>query len=210
MNLDITIKNLQRNRMNVLIAENKEQVIDMLTKLMPTGSSVTHGGSVTLSECGVPALLKNGNYNYLDRTAVADAREVYLSGYGADFFLTSTNAITENGELYNVDGNSNRISAIAYGPKKVIVIAGTNKLVRDLNEAAIRVKTIAAPKNAARLSCPTYCAEKGRCNSLSKDNPAMTDGCDSPRRICRNYLISGPQMDPERITVILVKENLGY
>ena len=210
MNLENTIQNLQRNRMQVLVAENKEQVPALLEQLMPEGSSVTHGGSVTLSECGIPALLKSGKYNYLDRSAAADPREVYLTGYGADFFLTSSNAITENGELYNVDGNSNRISAIAYGPGKVIVIAGTNKLVKDLKQAAYRVKTVAAPKNAARLGCPTYCASKGKCVSLLKEDPDMTDGCDSPRRICRNYLISGPQLDPERITVILVKEDLGY
>lgn len=210
MNLEKTIENLRRNRMNVVIAENKEAVKEILSQMIPDGSSVTHGGSVTLDECGIPALLRNSNFQYLDRTAVADAREIYLKGYGADYYLTSANAITENGELYNVDGNSNRISAIAYGPSRVIVIAGINKIVSDLKQAVYRVKTVAAPKNAARLNCPTYCAGKGKCISLQKPDAAMTDGCDSPRRICRNYLISGPQMDPERITVILVQENLGY
>lgn len=210
MNLDKTVQNLKRNRMQVMIAENRQGVTTLLAELMPEGSSVTHGGSVTLEECGIPHWLKEHNYRYLDRTAVADAREVYLSGYGADFFLSSSNAITENGELYNVDGNSNRISALAYGPQKVIVIAGINKLVPDLDAAVYRVKTVAAPRNAARLHCPTYCAENGKCVSLLKENPAMTDGCGSERRICRNYLVSGPQMNPQRITVILVKENLGY
>ncbi len=210
MNTEKTVQNLKRNRMNVVVVENKEQVLTVLQQLMPEGSSVTHGGSVTLEQCGIPDWLRQQNYQYLDRTAVADPREVYLTGYGADFFLTSSNAITENGELYNVDGNSNRISAIAYGPQRVIVIAGTNKIVPDLEAAARRVKTVAAPKNAARLHCDTYCAVKGQCVSLQKDAPQMTDGCQSPGRICRNYLISGPQRDIGRITVILVNENLGY
>ncbi|MBQ6946717.1 MAG: lactate utilization protein [Clostridia bacterium] len=204
------IENLHQNRMKTIVAENKQEVIEILRSIMPEGSRVTHGGSVTLEECGIPAWLRKNNYQYLDRTAVDNPREVYLSGYGADFFLTSANAVTENGELYNVDGNSNRISAIAYGPQKVIVIVGKNKIVPDITAAVYRVKSLVAPRNAARLHCPTYCAKNGRCVSLLKDNPMMTDGCSSDRRICRNYLISGPQMDPERITVILVKEDLGY
>ncbi len=210
MNLEKTIKNLEKNRMNVRVAENEAEALDILKALLPEGASVTHGGSMTLNELDIPAILKNGAYNYYDRTAVNDPRTVYLEGYGADFFLTSTNAITENGELYNVDGNSNRISAITYGPAKVIVIAGINKIVPDLTAAIQRVKTIAAPRNAKRLSCATYCAVNGKCVSLLNDSPSMTDGCSSPRRICRNYLISGPQQDPERITVILVKKTLGY
>lgn len=210
MNLNKTIANLEKNRMNVRVAENKEEALKILEQLLPIGGSVTHGGSVTLSECGVPQLLKNGNYEYLDRTAVADPMEVYQKGYGADVFLTSANAITENGELYNVDGNSNRISAICFGPKKVIVLAGVNKIVASLDDAIYRVKTVAAPLNAKRLSCDTYCAKFGKCVSLEKKDATMTDGCGAKKRICRNYLISSAQRDPDRITVILIKENLGY
>lgn len=210
MNLNKTIANLEKNRMNVRVAENKEEALKILEQLLPIGGSVTHGGSVTLSECGVPQLLKNGNYEYLDRTAVADPMEVYQKGYGADVFLTSANAITENGELYNVDGNSNRISAICFGPKKVIVLAGVNKIVASLDDAIYRVKTVAAPLNAKRLSCDTYCAKLGKCVSLEKKDATMTDGCGTEKRICRNYLISSAQRDPDRITVILIKENLGY
>lgn len=210
MNLNKTIANLEKNRMNVRVAENKEEALKILEQLLPIGGSVTHGGSVTLSECGVPQLLKNGNYEYLDRTAVADPMEVYQKGYGADVFLTSANAITENGELYNVDGNSNRISAICFGPKKVIVLAGVNKIVASLDDAIYRVKTVAAPLNAKRLSCDTYCAKFGKCVSLEKKDATMTDGCGAEKRICRNYLISSAQRDPDRITVILIKENLGY
>jgi hypothetical protein len=177
---------------------------------LPAGGTVTHGGSMTLTECGIPEMLRSGDYQYLDRSAVSDPTEIYLKGYGADVFLSSSNAITENGELYNVDGNSNRISALCFGPKKVIIVAGINKIVPTINDAILRVKTVAAPMNATRLKCSTYCAKAGKCISLTKANPEMTDGCGSDSRICRNYLISGAQRDPERITVIIVKENLGY
>ena len=210
MDLNKTVENLQKNRMNAIIVETKEEVLPLLAQLLPKGGVVTHGGSVTLEQCGIPEMLRQGNYQYLDRTAVADPMEVYQKGYGADIFLSSSNAITENGELYNVDGNSNRISALCFGPKKVIVIAGINKIVKTLDDAILRVKTIAAPRNAARLKCNTYCSKTGQCVSLLKKNPSMTDGCESDNRICRNYLISGAQRDPERITVIIVKENLGY
>lgn len=210
MNLNKTVENLQKNRMNVIVVEDKNQVIQTLKELLPSGATVTHGGSVTLDECGIPDFLRNGDYQYLDRTQVADPMEVYQKGYGADVFLSSSNAITENGELYNVDGNSNRISALCFGPQKVIIVAGQNKIVATLEDAVKRVKTVAAPLNAKRLHCNTYCAKAGKCISLSKENSAMTDGCGSDTRICRNYLISTAQKDPNRITVILVKENLGY
>lgn len=210
MDFNKTTKNLQKNRMNVRVAENKAQALSILAELLPEGCSVTHGGTVSLQEIGGIELLKSGKYTYLDRTAAADPREIYVKGYDADVFLTSANAITEDGELYNVDGNCNRISAIAYGPRKVIVIASENKIVPTLEDAYRRVKEIAAPKNATRLNCDTYCAKAGKCVSLLKENPRMSDGCDSPGRICRHYLISGPQRDPERVTVILVKESLGF
>jgi L-lactate utilization protein LutB len=210
MDLNKTIKNLQKNRITPYVVDSKEGVLTLLRQLIPIGSTVTHGGSVTLSECGIPDMLRNGDYRYLDRTAVADPMEVYQKGYGADIFLSSSNAITEDGELYNVDGNSNRISALCFGPKKVIIIAGINKIVPTLDDAIVRVKSIAAPQNARRLNCNTYCAKEGKCISLVKGSRRMTDGCGSDTRICRNYLISGAQRDPERVTVIIVKENLGY
>lgn len=210
MDLNKTVAALRRNHMSVILAENKKQALTLLKELLPKGCSVTHGGCTTLAEIGGISLLKSGNYEYIDRTNAKNPYEVYQKGYGADFFLTSAGAVTENGELYNVDGYSNRISAIAFGPKKVIVIVGINKIVPTLSDAVYRVKTVAAPKNAARLHCNTYCAKNGKCISLLKSNPGMTEGCDSPDRICRNYLISSVQQDPERITVIIVNEPLGF
>lgn len=210
MDINKTVAALRRNNMTVLTAENKQEALSLLRSLLPEGCTVTHGGCMTLSEIGGIALLKSGAYEYLDRSTAVDPAEIYQKGYGADFFLISAGAVTENGELYNVDGYSNRISAIAFGPKKVICIVGINKLVPTLADAVYRVKTVAAPKNAARLHCDTYCAKAGKCVSLLKENPGMTDGCDSPSRICRNYLISAVQQDPNRITVIIVNESLGF
>ena len=127
------------------------------------------------------------------------------------FIFCSSNAVAQNGELVNVDGFSNRISAIAFGPKRVIMVVGKNKLVKDVNEAFIRIKKIAAPKNCVRLGIDSPCAKLGHCVSLLKtETPAMTDGCDNQRRICRNYLVSSKQNTKDRIIVLCVNENLGY
>ena len=121
--------------------------------------------------------------------------------------MTSSNAVTERGELYNVDGNSNRIAAIAFGPSRVIMVVGINKIVPDLDAAIRRVKTIAAPKNTQRLSCKTYCEAAGKCAGLDGD---LCAGCASDARICCNYLVSAKQREPGRIHVIFVGEELGY
>lgn len=208
MDLEKTVRNLQNNNMSVMVVQNGAEALQAVKSLLPPGATVTHGGSVTLTECGVTDLLKSGAYRYLDRST--DAENVYRETMSADVFLTSSNAVTENGELYNVDGHCNRIAAIAFGPKKVVVLASVNKIVPTLADAVRRVKTVAAPKNAQRLHCKTYCAAMGQCVSLTKEDPEMTDGCDSPQRICRNYLVSAKQQDPDRITVILIREKAGY
>lgn len=207
------IENLEKNEIKVIVAEKIEQVKDIIKDIIPKGSMVTTGGSMSLKESGVIELLQNGDYNFLDRSKTKsqeDADKIYQDAHKCDFYLCSSNAVTENGELYNVDGNCNRISAIAHGPKKVIMVVGENKIVKDLNEAVYRVKTISAPLNTKRLNCNTYCKENGRCVSLNKENPQMTDGCMSENRICCNYLVSGKQRFKERITLILVKDKLGY
>ena len=111
----------------------------------------------------------------------------------------------------NVDGFSNRISSIAFGPKKVIMIVGVNKIVKDVKEGLLRVKKIAAPKNCVRLKLDNPCVKLGKCVSLFKsDDPDMCDGCDKETRICCNYLISAKQREKGRITVVFVNEELGY
>lgn len=205
------MENLRKNRMATDYVETKEEALALVKQLIPVGSKVACGGSVSLAESGVIDLLKSGDYTYYDRSAPdisPEQRELATrAGATADVYLCSSNAVTRNGELYNVDGNCNRISAIAYGPKKVIMIVGINKIVDDIQAAIHRVKTIAAPNNTKRLNCDTYCYKTGVCLGV---NGTMTDGCASPSRICCNYLISAYQRHPNRIHVILVGESLGF
>lgn len=207
-----TGENLVKNNMEFHYAETKEDVCDIVKSLIKTGDVITNGGTVSMAECGLSDLLSSSEYNYLDRSKMSpeEIPELYIKAFSADVYISSSNAITEDGVLYNVDGNSNRIAAIAYGPKSVIIIAGYNKIVRNLEEAEIRVKQTAAPANCTRLNCQTYCKETGECMSLSKADRQMSDGCSSESRICCNYLISAQQRHKNRIKVIIVGEELGY
>ncbi len=206
-----TIENLKKNNINSYYIETKEEIATLIESLVPKGSSVAVGGSVTLNETGVLELLRNGNYNFYDRYAegltAEEIREVFIKSMDVDAYFSSSNAVTQDGELYNVDGNANRVAAISFGPKKVYIIVGVNKIVANLDEAVERVKTIAAPKNAQRLNCKTYCFAKGHC--VDKEY-AMGKGCDSPDRICRHFLVTAKQKDAGRINVIFVNEELGY
>ncbi len=202
---------LEKNNMSAVYAETKADILRVVEEIVPKGSTVSSGGSMTLVESGVLELLKSGKYNYLDRFNCDNQIDVYKGVIGCDFYFCSSNAVTEKGELVNVDGFANRISAIAFGPQRVVVIVGENKIVENAREGFLRIKRIAAPKNCVRLSCDTPCSKLGHCVSLEKnDNPDMTDGCASPQRICRSYLVSGMQKDKNRITVIISKENMGY
>ncbi len=207
-----TGENLRKNNMEFYYAETAGDVAGIVETLIKEGDTITNGGTMTMAECGLTQLLNNGKYNYLDRSKMTpeEIQKLYIDAFSADVYISSSNAITEDGVLYNVDGNSNRIAAIAFGPKSVIIIAGCNKIVRDLNEAELRVKTIAAPANCERLSCETYCKEKGECVSLSKADRQIYSGCSGDGRICCNYLISAQQRHKGRIKVIIVGETLGY
>ena len=208
------IKALNENNMDGYYAKDKEEALKMVKSLLNNGDTVSMGGTVTAKECKIPELLKNGDYTFLDRGKEGITKEeidkVYRDTFSADAFITSTNAITERGELYNVDGNSNRVSAMLFGPKKVIVVAGYNKIVRDINEASLRVKTKAAPPNCVRLNCDTYCSKTGSCVSLNQKDQYICDGCKSEDRICANFTIMSRQRRKGRVHVILVGEELGY
>ena len=211
--IENTMEALRGNNIAAYYVETKDEVVPLLKTLMHEGETVTHGGSETLKQCGVIDLLNSGDYNYLDRSKCKtpeEVEEVYRGAYTADTFLASANAVTEGGLLYNVDGNSNRVSAILYGPKQVVFICGYNKIVKDLDEAVVRLKTIASPKNTKRLNCATYCAKEGECLAMGRDASYMCDGCKSPARICCNYVISAYQRHKDRMKVILVGEELGY
>ncbi len=206
-------ENLKKNNMEFYFAKKKEDVPEIVKALIKKGDVISHGGSVSMAECGIRELISSPDYKYLDRSKAQtpeEIKEIYRAAFSADVYISSANAITEDGVLYNVDGNSNRIAAIAFGPDSVIIIAGYNKIVSDLKEAELRVKTEAAPPNCVRLDCPTYCKETGNCISLSKPDHQMSDGCSSDGRICCNYLISAQQRHKGRIKVIIVAEELGY
>ncbi len=209
-----TMQNLIKNNMQAYCCDNSEQARELFKKLVKPGDTISHGGSETIKELGIRNIIANGDYNYLNRGKPGLSQEeierIYRETYSADVYVTSANAVTERGELYNVDGNSNRVSAILYGPKSVIVFVGENKLVRNIDEAVSRVKALAAPANTIRLSCETPCGKTGECVSLSKGGSYICDGCYSPSRICCNYVVSAYQRHKDRIKVVIVRGNLGY
>lgn len=207
-----TGENLKKNNMEFYYAPTAADVKGIVAGLLHPGDVISHGGSVSMAECGIGELIRSPEYEYLDRSAVPaeEVPEIYRKAFFADVYISSSNAITEDGILYNVDGNSNRIAAIAYGPKSVVIIAGYNKIVRNLEEAEVRVKTEAAPPNCVRLDCKTPCAETGECISLKNNGRQISDGCHGDGRICCNYLISAQQRQKGRIKVILVGEELGF
>lgn len=213
--IEKTLNNLEKNNMKAIYAETKSDVIKEIQSILFEGCTITAGGSMSIHECGVWDIINDKKYNFSDRNregiTLEERENIFKSVIGCDFYFCSSNAITENGELINVDGFANRISAITFGPKKVVVVAGKNKIVKDINEGLLRIKKIAAPKNCVRLGINNPCAKLGHCVSLLKnDTPSMTDGCNSERRICRNYLISAAQGIKDRITVIICNEDLGY
>ena len=210
-NVKTAMAALTRNNMASYYVETAKEVSALVASLLHKGDTVAVGGSVTLDETGVMDLLRNGDYHFLDRYAKGLTRDeitkVFQESFFADAYLCSSNAVTLRGELYNVDGNSNRIAAIAFGPKSVILVVGIQKLVPDLAAAQELVKTVAAPKNAKRLSCDTYCAKTGTCAGVEG---GMTLGCATDARICCNYLVSAKQRHKDRIKVIFVGEPVGY
>lgn len=210
-----TMKNLERHNMQPFYAHDRAQAVEIVRSLLQKGDVVTAGGTMTMEESGLKKLLTNGDYRFLDRNRPGitqeEIDEIYHQAFSADAYIASSNAVTENGELFNVDGNSNRVAAILYGPKSVIMVVGYNKIVADLDEAILRVKKVAAPANAVRLNCDVYCRSAGECVSCTQGSGrTLAAGCDSVGRICCNYVVSSMQRKKNRIKVILVGEELGY
>lgn len=198
-----TIEALKKNNMNGYLANDKDEIIDIVEGIVEEGDVVACGGSMSLFEVGIIDYLKKGRYKLLDRYEEGLNREeivkIFRESFFADVYFTSSNAITEQGELYNVDGNGNRVAAMLFGPKKVIVVVGVNKLVKDIDEAIKRNREVSAPANAKRLNRGTPCAKVGYCMD-----------CNSSDRICNEYTIIKRQGDKDRIHVIFLNEQLGY
>ena len=178
------IEGLASRNMTGYYAADKEAALKLALSLIPEGSTVTMGGGMSVHEIGLPEALKKGNYNFIDRDEMKDKRAAMLAAYDADFFLMSTNAMTQDGILVNIDGNSNRVSALAQGPRKVIIIAGMNKVCDDVDGA---------------IGLDTPCSKTGACMN-----------CKSPDTICCQFLITRYSKHAGRIHVILVNDYLGF
>ena len=194
---ETVIKGLKSRNMTGYYAKNKQEALKLALGLIEKGSSITMGGCMSAKEIGLVSALKEGDYHFIDRTKL-EPREALLAAYDADIFLSSANALTDDGILVNIDGNANRVSCIAQGPKKVLFIVSMNKICSDLDSAMKRARNIAAPANAQRFDIKTPCKLTGRCSD-----------CKSPDTICCQFLITRYSRHTDRIHVILVNENLG-
>ena len=196
------IQGLQSRNVEGFYAETKEEALEIALSLIPEESTVAWGGSVSIAEIGLKKAICEGNYREYDRDLAKDReekRKIEMATYDCDYFLTSANAITEDGVMVNIDGFANRVSAIAAGPRNVIMIVGMNKVVKDVDDAMSRARNEAAPINAQRFSLDTPCSKTGACFD-----------CKSPDTICCQILITRFSKLPKRIKVILVNDELGF
>ena len=193
------IKGLESRNMKGYYAGSKEEALKIALDLIPKGSSISMGGCMSAREIGLTDALKNGEYDFIDRDAYEDGRQAMLKAYDADYFLAGANGMTQDGVIVNIDGNSNRVSAIAQGPKHVLFIVGMNKICDDVDGAMKRTRNVAAPINAQRFGLSTPCAKTGSCMN-----------CKSPDTICCQFLITRYSRHTDRIHVILVNDNLGF
>lgn len=196
------IKNLEKRNITGHYFENSQALRDYLKKALPEKSVISWGGSESIKESGVMDLLHEGNYNLIDRTAAKtpqEAREIFSRTVLADYYFMSSNAITLDGELINIDGNGNRIACLAQGPSHVFLIIGRNKIASTVEDGIHRVRNIAAPPNVQRLNRQTPCLKSGRCQN-----------CQSPESICSHLIITRRSFQKDRLHVFLVNEELGY
>lgn len=192
------IKGLESRNMSGYYAADKEEAVKKTLEVIGKGSTVAMGGCQSAHEIGLIQALEEGDYDYIDRSNMT-LRESLMAAYDADVFLSSANAMTNDGIMVNIDGNSNRVSCIAQGPKKVVFIVGMNKICSDLDEAMKRARNVAAPANAQRFDVKTPCKVTGKCAD-----------CKSPDTICCQFLITRYSRHEGRIHVILVNDTLGY
>lgn len=195
------IKGLKSRNMSGYYAHNIDEAREIALGLIPEGSKVTMGGSMSVMQIGLEQAMIDGNYDFCDRNRAApeDKHAAELFAYDADVFLGSVNAITTDGVLVNIDGNSNRVSAYAYGPRKLVLIVGMNKVAGDIDSAMKRARNEAATLNAQRFNLDTPCCKTGTCMN-----------CKSPDSICCQFLITRMERHPGRVHVILVDDRLGF
>jgi L-lactate utilization protein LutB len=198
-----TISNLQKRNMEGFFVKDENELKELLIQLIAENSVVGVGDSMTLFQTGVIDFLRSRDYNFLDKykegITSEDKKKIYIENFSADTFMCSTNALTEEGELYNIDGNGSRVAPMLYGPKQVIIVTGINKIVKNIEEAEKRARSFAAPIDAKRLGKNTPCTKLGYCID-----------CKSPERICNDFTIIRGQFIKGRIKVIILGISLGY
>ena len=193
------IEGLEKRNMKGYYAQSKEEALKIALSLIPEKSTVARAGSASVDEIGLADALVKGNYDFFNRDTTDDKRAAELFAFDADVFVAGTNAITRDGVLVNIDAKSNRVAAIAYGPRKVVLIVGMNKITNDLDSAMKRARNTAAPINAQRFGIDTPCCKTGSCFN-----------CLVPDTICCQFMITRYSKMPDRIHVILVNDNLGF
>ena len=197
------IKNLNRRNMEAFYCPTGEEAVRKVSELIADGSTVTWGGTATVRDLGIPDMLKRrGTLQILDRDTVETPEEkqaMYLKAFSADVYLTSANAISEDGVIVNIDGNGNRVAAISWGPRKVIFVVGLNKVAQTVEAALARARSVASPINTQRFDIQTPCRIDGVCHN-----------CNSPESICSYVHFLRNSRTPGRHVVVLVGENLGY
>lgn len=197
------IISLAKRNMQGFYISSRDELIPLLQKLIPGGSTVGCGDSVTLEQTGVLSFLREGDYLFHDKFAAglssAEKKELYRKNFSADTFISGTNAITADGQIFNIDGNGSRVAPILYGPNQVILIIGINKITKDLDTAIQRARQLSAPLDAKRLGKTTPCTSLGKCID-----------CNHKERICNDFVLITGQFQKNRIKVIIVNEELGY
>lgn len=199
---DGIIANLKKRNMEGYFYEDSASCVRAILDLIPDGSSISWGGSASVQESGMMDALKNGSYELIDRSLAKtpeEQREIYGRTVMSDYYFMSTNAITYEGELVNIDGNGNRVACLIHGPRHVIIIAGMNKITTTLEGAFERARTMACPPNAVRLDKKTPCAATGKCGD-----------CLSPDCFCNQIVVTRRSGHTGRIKVFLVAEDLGF
>lgn len=199
---ETVMKKFEKRSMTAFYCPTKEEAKEKILSLMEKGSSITWGGTESMKEAGVMDAIRNGDYELIDRSTAKtpeEQRALYGKMVCADYFLTSTNAFTKDGELVNIDGAANRVACIAHGPAHVIVLASMNKMCADVDAAVKRIRTEACPPNAIRVGVETPCSTTGVCAD-----------CLSPGCICAQILVTRKSRIPGRIIVVLTDEPLGF
>lgn len=196
------IKNLEKRNMEGYYFEDSKSCVSAIINMIPEGSKISWGGSMTLEETGLMDALRQKDYNLIDRTLAKnekESRELYAKAVMSDYFFMSTNAMTYDGELVNIDGKGNRVSCLIQGPSHVFILVGRNKLTATVESAYERIRNVASPANAIRLERDLPCGLTGRCHN-----------CLSNECFCNQIVITRRNGQVGRIKIFLINEDLGY